>query len=88
VVEGLKSVLAFPEWCGSSWDSIDDAFEEIRNGWRLPLILIVAGGANCWSRDPHLFLQTVMRLADLSRAFSAAGDQLMVVYAAEVWGES
>lgn len=88
VIEGLKAVLAFPEWCGSSWDSIDDAFEEIRSGWQFPLILVVTGGPTCWSRDPHLLLQTVLRFADLSRAFSAAGDQFMVVYAAGTWGDS
>ena len=88
VIEALKAVLAFPEWCGSSWDSIDDAFEEIRSGWRFPLILVVAGGPSCWARDPHLFLQTVLRLSELSRAFSSAGDQFTVVYTAEKWGES
>jgi hypothetical protein len=85
VIDALKEVLPFPEWCGSSWDSIEDAFEEIREGWRFPLILVVAGLPTALAQRPHVALQTVLRFSDLSHAFSAAGDQLMVVYSADSW---
>lgn len=87
VTAGLKAVLPVPAWCGSSWDSLDDAFEEIRSGLKFPEILVVSGGSTCWSRDQHLFLQTVLMLAHLSQAFSSAGDQFAVVYAADSWGD-
>lgn len=86
VIETLKAVLPFPRWCGSGWDSVDDAFEEILGDWRFPMILVVSGGPTCWARDPHLLLQTVLRLSELSHAFSVAGEQFVVVYAADSWG--
>jgi hypothetical protein len=85
VIDALKQVLAFPDWCASSWDSIDDAFEELRQGWRFPLILAVEGLRSLVGRRPHLAMQVVLRLSELSHAFSVAGDQLVVVYVAESW---
>lgn len=82
VIDRLKEVLAFPEWCASTWDSIEDAFEEIRMEWHFPLIVVMDGTDSLVVRSPHLALETVVRLSELSRAFSTAGDQLMVVY---VW---
>jgi len=87
VIVGLKAVLPVPAWCGSSWDSFDDAFEEIRSGLKFPEILVLWGGLTCWSRNQHVFLQTVLMLATLSDAFSSAGDQFTVVYAADSWGD-
>lgn len=85
VIDSLKRVLVFPDWCGSSWDSIDDAFEELRQAWRFPLILTVEGLRSLIGRRPHLAMQVVLRLSELSHAFSIAGDQLAVVYVAESW---
>jgi hypothetical protein len=85
VIEALKQVLAFPDWCGSSWDSIDDAFEELRQGWQFPLILAIRGMRSLIGRRPHLGMQVVLRMSELSQAFSVAGDQLAVVYVADSW---
>lgn len=85
VIDGLKAVLRFPDWCGSSWDSIEDAFEELRQGWSFPLILVVRGLRSVLEDRPHLGLQVVIRFSELSHAFSVAGDQLAVVYVAESW---
>lgn len=52
VIEGMKAVLTFPEWCGSSWDSIDDAFEEIKAGWTFPLVLVIGGPRLLGPRPP------------------------------------
>lgn len=82
VISRLKEVLPFPEWCASSWDSIEDAFEEIREEWPFPLAVVVNGVDSLVARKPHLALETVLRVSELSHAFSVAGDQLLVVY---VW---
>lgn len=86
VVDALKTVLPFPDWCGSSWDSIEDAFEEIRQGWSFPLVVVVHGLKPLIDRRPHLALEVVLRMSGLSHAFSVAGDQMMVTYVGRDWG--
>jgi hypothetical protein len=86
VVNKFKSVLPFPDWCGSSWDSIDDAFEELREGWSFPLVLMVQGIQPLLGTRPHLALEVVIRMSDISRAFSMVGDQFLVVYIGGSWG--
>jgi hypothetical protein len=81
VVSALKAVLVFPDWCGSSWDSIEDCFEELREAWTFPLALLVHGVQGLIHERPHVALQAVLRLSALSHAFSIAGDQLVVAYA-------
>jgi hypothetical protein len=85
VVDALKAALPFPDWCGSGWDSVEDAFEDIRQLWRFPLIVVVDGLQPLSSTRQHLALQTVIRLGELSRAFSIAGDQLAVLYSGDSW---
>jgi hypothetical protein len=85
VVDGLKGVLPFPDWCGSSWDSIYDAFEELHQSWSFPLVVAVRGLRSMLEVRPHLGLEVVIRLSELSRAFSTVGDQLIVLYIAECW---
>jgi hypothetical protein len=41
VMHALKEVLPFPSWCGSGWDSIDDAYQELRDSWPFPLVLVL-----------------------------------------------
>jgi hypothetical protein len=77
VVGALKVILPFPDWCGSSWDSIDDAFEEIRRAWSFPLALIAHGLRFLIDKYPHLAMEIVIRMSGLAQAFSAAGDQLL-----------
>lgn len=86
VIVALKDVLPFPDWCASSWDSIDDAFDEIRQAWRFPCVLEVRGLRSTLRNRPHLGLEAVVRLSELRRAFSVAGDQLAVLYMDESWG--
>lgn len=86
VIATLKTVLSFPAWCGSSWDSIEDAFEEIRQEWSFPLVLVIHGLRSLMDRRPHLALEVVIRMNGLSHAFSLAGDQMMVAYVGEDWG--
>ena len=86
VIDAVKAVLPFPDWCASSWDSIDDAFDEIRQGWRFPCVLEVRGLRSTLANRPHLGLEAVVRLSELRRAFSVAGDQLTVLYVDESWG--
>lgn len=86
VVLGLKAVLPFPDWCGSSWDSIEDAFEELRHAWSFPLVVVVSGLLPLIEKRPHLGLEVVLRFSDLSRAFSVAGDQFFVTYVDRSWG--
>lgn len=85
MIDALKSVLPFPDWCASSWDSIEDAFEEIRQGWSFPLVIAVRGLRPTLETRPHLALEVVVRLSELARALSVAGDQLIVVYVADHW---
>jgi hypothetical protein len=85
VIDALKAVLPFPDWCGSSWDSIEDAFEEIRQEWSFPLVVVVHGLESLIERKPHLALEVVLRMSGLSHAFSVAGDQLMVSYVGKGW---
>jgi hypothetical protein len=85
VVRTLKNVLSFPEWCGSSWDSIDDAFSEIRTGLEFPIALIAHGLPDLLNDHRHLALEVVIRTWELQEAFSHAGDQLVFVFAGAVW---
>jgi hypothetical protein len=85
VVGALKVSLPFPEWCGSSWDSIEDAFEEIRLLWSFPLAVIAYGLKSLIERKPHLALEVVLRMSSLSHAFSVAGDQFLVAYIGDDW---
>lgn len=85
VIDALKTVLPFPDWCGSNWDSIEDAFEEIREGWSFPLVIVAHGLRPLIDRKPHLALEVVLRMSGLSQAFSAAGEQLMVTYVGKQW---
>lgn len=82
VIDALKRSLPFPDWCGSGWDSVEDAFEELRATWGCPLLLVVRGVDHLLGSRPQLALATVVRLAELARSFSVAGDQLIV---ALVW---
>jgi len=87
VIAAMKEVLQFPTWCGSSWDSLDDAFGEIRAGWQFPLVMIVHGLPAQLDRRSHVGLETVLRLNEFGRAFSTVGDQLLVVFAGATWAE-
>lgn len=86
VIGALKAVLPFPGWCGSNWDSIEDAFAELREGWSFPLVIVVHGLEPLLARKPHLALEVVIRMSGLSQAFSSAGEQLMVCYVGKNWG--
>jgi hypothetical protein len=85
VIDAMKGVLAFPSWCGSSWDSIDDAFAEIHTAWRFPLVMVVHGLEALLDRRRHVGLETVLRLHELQQAFSTAGDQFVVVFSGAGW---
>ena len=80
-----KDALPFPDWCASGWDSIDDAFEELRQAWTFPLVVMVHGLNALLGRKPHTAFQTLIRLSDLSHSFSVASDQLIVAYVGEAW---
>lgn len=86
VIGALKAVLPFPDWCGSNWDSIEDAFDELREGWSFPLVIVIHGLEPLLARKPHLALEVVIRMSGLSQAFSSAGEQLMVCYVGKNWG--
>lgn len=85
VVRALGEALPLPDWSGHGWDSIDDAFEEIRQATDFPLVLVVHGLPEILRERPHLGLETVLGLSRLSAAFSAAQDQLLVVYPGSGW---
>jgi len=83
VLGSLKEVLHFPSWCGSGWDSVHDAFSELRSAWPLPLAIIVAGLPRLMVERQHLALNTVLGLSRLCEEFSIAGDQVLVFYMSE-----
>ena len=84
VIDAMKDALEFADWCGSNWDSIEDAFEEIRQAWTFPLLVVIRGLPELIGKRPHLGLQTIVRLDALEHAFSISGDQLIPMY---VWDE-
>lgn len=86
VFEALKEVLEFPAWCGSGWDSVQDALSELREAWSFPLSIVVVGLPTLLVAQPHLALNTVLGLSGLSEAFSRAGDQLDFFYLTEPRG--
>lgn len=81
--EPLRQILSFPEWCGSGWDSVDDAFEEIRAASSFPCFVLVNSIQELFSREPHLALAIVVRLSELQGAFATSGDQFVVIYQVE-----
>lgn len=84
-IRELKTVLPFPEWCASSWDSVADAFEEIRGSWTFPLVIAVHGLRHALETHSHVGLEVVIRLSELARAMSVEGDQLIVFYVDSGW---
>ena len=86
VLGALKEVLEFPSWCGSGWDSIFDAFSELREAWSFPLAIVVLGLPKLLVKQPHLALNTVLGLSRFCEEFSIAGDQLVVFYLSEPRG--
>jgi hypothetical protein len=80
VIGSLKEVLPFPSWCGSGWDSVHDAFSELRTAWPLPLAIIVVGLPQLIAERRHLALNTVLGLSRLCEEFSIAGAQVLVFY--------
>jgi hypothetical protein len=85
VIEAMKAVLEFPDWCASSWDSIDDAFEELHEAWKFPLLMIFRGFDELLAAHRHLALQTTIQIHDLKDAFAKDEDQLIVVFEGESW---
>ena len=85
VIDGLKAVLPFPDWCGSSWDSIDDAFQELHDAWSFPLLLVVRDFDRLLREHQHVALNATIGLDDLGAGFSEAGDQLIVAYSGVSW---
>jgi hypothetical protein len=83
VFVSLKDVLQFPSWCGSGWDSVHDAFSELRAVWPLPLAIVVVGLPRLMAERRHLALNTVLGLSGLCEEFSIAGDQVLVFYVSE-----
>lgn len=84
-IDLMKAVLPFPAWCGSSWDSIDDAFSELHTAWPFPLVMLVHGLPELLSRKPHAALELVIRLSQFAHSFADTGDQFLVVYSADTW---
>jgi hypothetical protein len=85
VVGALKAVLPFPDWCASGWDSIDDAFEELRTTWPFPLMLVLRGYVRLLTSHQHVALETAIRLNEVEHAFSAIGHQLLVAFEGRTW---
>lgn len=81
----IRSVLPFPAWCGSGWDSIDDAFDELRAAWTFPLLLVLTGYDELLARHQHLALEASLRLHELSEAFSRVEAQFMVAFEGRSW---
>jgi hypothetical protein len=85
VVEAMKAALEFPDWCASSWDSIDDAYEELGELWPFPLLMIFRGFDRLLEAHQHLALETTIQVHELRRAFSQDEKQLIVVFEGERW---
>jgi hypothetical protein len=85
VIDALRQVLPCPDWSGSSWDSIHDAFEELHQAWEFPLILVVAGLDRLLDRRRQLALQVVVRFFELESDFSTVQEQMTPVYVADAW---
>src|SRR4051812_25127909 len=54
VIDAIRTVLPLPEWCASNWDSIDEAFNDIRRMWTFPCFLVVGGLPHVMSKRAHL----------------------------------
>lgn len=80
VIAAFGARLELPDWCGSGWDSVEHAFEELCAAGAFPLAVLVQGAGRVAADRPQLALETVVRLAALVHAFSVTGDQLIVVY--------
>lgn len=85
VIEALRRVLPFPDWCGSGWDSMDDAFEELRAAWPFPLVVIAHGLPDLLASRTHLALEVVLEFERLERAFSLGQQQYVQLYPGEAW---
>jgi hypothetical protein len=85
VIEAMKAVLEFPDWCGSSWDSVDDCYEELHDAWKFPLLMIFRGFDQVLREHQHLALETTIQIDELRQAFSKDEDQLIPVFEGARW---
>jgi len=85
VVHALQEVLPFPDWCGSSWDSIDDAFVELTEMWKFPLLVLVRGLPELLATHTHVGLNAVLMFSALTASFGRAERQVQFVYLADGW---
>lgn len=80
LVTALRQVLPFPDWCGSNWDAMEDAFTELSGAWPFPVCLLMVGAPVLLERNPHLAFECALRLASFADAFGLGGKQFLVVY--------
>ena len=50
VIEAFQGQLQFPDWCGSGWDSVHDALDELCSAWSFPLALLVRALGDLFAR--------------------------------------
>lgn len=85
LIGAIRGILPFPSWCGSGWDSIDDAFNELRSTWPFPIFLVLRGYSELLASNQQLALEAMLRLCQLEGSFSKAEAQLIVAFAGDSW---
>ena len=81
----FRRVVRLPEWCAYGWDSLYDAFEELRANNEFPMALLIVGLRDLLDSSTHLGLEVVLRLEELTTALSTRGDQMVVIYLGDLW---
>ena len=76
----LKEVLWFPSWCGSNWNSFDDASQELGEAWAFPMLLVISGLREMLTNDLHVGLHNLVLLDENARGFSSEGAPFKVAY--------
>ncbi len=85
VIESMRRVLPIPEWCGSTWDSLDDAFSELSENWAFPVVIMLTGYDRQLEQHPHAAINAAIFLTRLSSAFSLIKKQLVLTYFGKQW---
>ncbi|MFC4949614.1 barstar family protein [Pseudonocardia sp. GCM10023141] len=73
IFDALRTVFTFPDYCGSGWDSFDDASDDIAEDTEFPLLMVVDGAFPLLARDPHRALHFLLNAADEARRWTAEG---------------
>ena len=76
----LKQVLWFPDFFGSGWDSMNDALDELSEGWPFPLLLVMRGVTRMMANNVTYAFDAVVTLDVYETTLTNRGLPIRIVW--------